>query len=55
MPRVQGHTAGQSPNTLTDRHPELASPPKDELFKILDLIFAQDPRFRMFLAGRMRD
>jgi hypothetical protein len=28
---------------------------KDEVFEIIDRVLAEDPRFRTFLAGRMRD
>jgi hypothetical protein len=40
--------------TLT-RQQALADSRKDEVFEILDRIVEDDPRFRTFLAGRMRE
>ncbi len=37
------------------RQQALADPRRAEVFEILDRIVAEDPRFRTFLAGRMRD
>jgi len=37
------------------RNQALADSRKAEVFEILDLVVEKDPRFRMFLGGRMRD
>ncbi len=41
--------------TKLTRHLALGHPCKAELFEILDRVVEDDPRFRTFLAGKMRD